>query len=137
MAACCTKLLSCQVRKPGTALDKGGEESVCAFNFLFKPSAELSKLADQQMVDLYGPQALEPGFKYVAAHMRLGGLPTEPKTLHRGTGKGQLHDFITVLQQAGQLADESGIDRAKVPTLLLTDKADVRKAILGGYLVST
>jgi len=62
--------------------------------------------AQQHLVKLYGPQAQQPHFAYVAMHMRLGGMQNEAVlTTKRGSHKGPLMDLLrglTCIQQRGE-----------------------------------
>lgn len=128
-------MLSLQYHYPGTSPE------TCLFHLLFKPSDELKQLADKELVKLYGPQAPNADFKYIAAHLRLGGLPKEQQLKvdlagARGLGQGDLHDFLVLLQQARKAADDVGVNITSVPILLLVDNHAVREFIQAQHLVS-
>lgn len=117
----------------------GNHPDICLFHFLFKPSNDISSAVDEELVKLYGPQARQPGFKYVAAHLRLAGMPEEKVLLphgHRGLGRGPLVDLMATVQYSKEAAVQQGINVTETPVLMLVDDHSLRKAILEGHLVS-
>ena len=100
-------------------------------------SAELAEAANRQLLQLYGPASQAPGFTYVAAHLRLGGLGHEGRLKRdRGTGRGELADVIAALQCSAQLGPGAGVDTRRVPVLMITDNHNLRNFIISGGLVS-
>jgi hypothetical protein len=110
------------------------------FNGLFACrlcSAALEEAASQQLAQLFGPGSQAPGFQYVAAHLRLGGLGHEGRLKKdRGTGKGELADVIGGLSCAQKLGQGVGLNTNEVPVLLITDNHMLRSFVLSGGLVS-
>jgi hypothetical protein len=100
-------------------------------------SAALEEAASQQLAQLFGPGSQAPGFQYVAAHLRLGGLGHESRLKKdRGTGKGGLADVIGALSCAQKLGQGVGLNTNEVPVLLITDNHMLRSFVLSGGLVS-
>jgi hypothetical protein len=63
-------------------------------------------LAQKQLESLYDRQARHPGFQYLAAHLRLGGMENEAKlSKSKGSGSGPLTDLahsITCIKNLGE-----------------------------------
>jgi hypothetical protein len=63
-------------------------------------------LAQKQLENLYGRQAKQPGFQYLAVHLRLGGMENEAKLLMtKGSGSGPVTDLahsITCIKNLGE-----------------------------------
>lgn len=63
-------------------------------------------LAQKQLENLYGRQAKQPGFQYLAVHLRLGGMENEAQLfMTKGSGSGPVTDLahsITCIKNLGE-----------------------------------
>lgn len=97
------------------------QEAACAASRLWKPTEEILQRAKEHTRQLYG----DADARYVAVHMRLGGMTGEkeyPVDWTRGGGT-PFSSFLRSVRCANQLAKQEGI---AVPTLMITDNHALR-----------
>jgi hypothetical protein len=73
-------------------------------------SDQVHVLAQQQLERLYGPAAGQPGFQYVAVHLRLGGMEREASLKSsKGSSNGPLVDLVqglTCIKHLGECVEK-------------------------------
>lgn len=100
-----------------------GADAPCLWTRVFKPVATVQWRAQQQLQELFGRDALP---RYVAIHMRLGGLAGETE-LDRVRGGGtQLGNFMAAVSCGQRLLHSHGI---RVPLLMVVDSHEVRERL--------
>lgn len=104
------------------------DEAACFWRRLFKPRDEIVAMAQKQLASLYGA----PNPRYIAIHLRLGGLTGERHVEERG--KGPFKNFIAAITCANKLAHNHSFTPSKVPFLMVADNHHLRTFIQAGNL---
>lgn len=61
---------------------------------------------EENLVQLFGESALQPGFQFVSMHLRLGGMPQEKVLkINKGSSRGPLADLIGGMNCANELGE--------------------------------
>lgn len=110
------------------------KEGHCLFSFLFNFSPTVESIAANIIEETYGRAT----HKYVAGHLRIGGLIGEDKTIVRGMDR--FGGLLSVLSCSISLAAQSGINVQDTPIFLVTDNNDLkviaRSKLFNGFVVS-
>jgi hypothetical protein len=107
-----------------SALD---DQHTCMFQFLFKPSELVHKMAAQQLAALFPGQPLA-SLGYQAVHLRLGNQVGEARLFNRiGYNVESVDSMLLSVSCGLGMAQQSGINTSAMPLLLIADHRNVRR----------
>lgn len=95
----------------------------CLFNMLYRPSAMVTDSAAQELYKMY--YGIIPR-RFIAVHLRMGGLEGEEKALDRHQGARDITVVSAAVEFAVTLATKRGIDPTVTPVAFVSDNRHLR-----------